>query len=550
MESRGQTVVAGNIDRMIMCESEDGYYLAWTQVVSGMATNVYCMRLNQDGETVWPEAVTIAATTALENIFPFANNPQPHNKITILISHESGVIVPYINRATGNVYVSKVSPSGMLLWGAAGKLLNTTGISVESDICLVDDKIGGAYAMYSGATTCRVQHFDASGNELWTSGGVQVSAAPPTSRPRILSDGLGTGIIMAVYGVDAKVYIRRFTDTTPTPTFTATMIPTYTPTPTSTYTVTPTMTATFTATATPVMSATNTDIPTAIVYAGDIIVDDCENTGTVLNLLGGYWFSFADTAGTGTLISGAGKTVPGSAASSFGKYIFNGTLGTGAAAYVGIGTDLAPDGGSADISLHGGIRFYASGDGKTYTLALTTENITDDAFYETQFTAPAGWALYDLTFSSFTQPSWRTTAKPFDRTNAKSMQLKYSAAGTSFAIELDHISIYLQPTPTVTPTEYIPASGEISLNRNAINTAKQETVNVTGRVFLPQGQAVKMYVYDSAGSLVKKSEYLNSAEYIYWDGTNNASNKVAAGVYVIVVKCGSYSRMLKIAVVK
>ncbi len=211
--------------------------------------------------------------------------------------------------------------------------------------------------------------------------------------------------------------------------------PEYTPTVTSTVTpfFTPTITPTVTMTSTPVL--------------GDIL-DDCEATGSNMNLWGGWWYSYSDT---GTTINAA-KEYPGGPVTGNGAYRAQGTISAGG--YAGAGSNLAPGNVEIDMTAYEGVRLYIKGNGAVVHVAIVTGNFTDVNAYnnwEYSIVTTSSWTLVQIPFSAMTQPY--APALDFDLTRAKDIQFKLSPAG-AFDIYLDDIEFYYPApnTPTVTQT--------------------------------------------------------------------------------------------------
>ncbi|MBM3239173.1 T9SS type A sorting domain-containing protein [Candidatus Poribacteria bacterium] len=69
---------------------------------------------------------------------------------------------------------------------------------------------------------------------------------------------------------------------------------------------------------------------------------------------------------------------------------------------------------------------------------------------------------------------------------------------------------------------------------------------------------VTVYIYDSRGQLVRSfflgtnpaGTYLDRGKAVYWDGKNNAGERVASGVYFYQLKAGRFSDTRKLAVMK
>jgi len=116
---------------------------------------------------------------------------------TMASDGQGGALLCYSHLQIGQpltAYVQRVSGAGTLLWGANGQALDT---NYFYGVCpIVRDAGGGAWIAQEDIVqnNTRVMHFDASGNESWTGGGLV--AMPYETRPVLCEDG-GGGIFLA-----------------------------------------------------------------------------------------------------------------------------------------------------------------------------------------------------------------------------------------------------------------------------------------------------------------------------------------------------------------
>jgi len=75
---------------------------------------------------------------------------------------------------------------------------------------------------------------------------------------------------------------------------------------------------------------------------------------------------------------------------------------------------------------------------------------------------------------------------------------------------------------------------------------------------LSEGADVTVYIYDNRGQLARSfflgtkpaGTYLDRGKAVYWDGRNDAGDRVASGVYFYQLKAGRFSDTRKLAVMK
>lgn len=209
-----------------------------------------------------------------------------------------------------------------------------------------------------------------------------------------------------------------------TPFVTATPSATITPTGTVTpfVTSTPTETTTPTCTATPTITVTSTATPETGVK---ITIDNSSNSGSK-NLLGYIWYTYDDKSNSGTSEiwpkpgsnfekSGSGKDNKGKAAVMKGKVTTMFQWG-----YIGMGTKLAADGQTINVTKCGGVRFWHKGDGKKYRVKLVSAHPDfkqgdGDNHLGVEFETSGEWQLFDMPVYSFVkEPYWGSFVEPDD----------------------------------------------------------------------------------------------------------------------------------------
>ncbi len=327
---------------------------------------------------------------------------------------------------------------------------------------------------------------------------VATSSFTQTTTPSITATPTGTRTITATYtGTNTPTYTITMTYTVVI--ISATITPTYTGTPSRT--VTSTNTSTFTYTATPVNTKTDTPSDTAtltntapITYT-DTPVNTATFTSTVFvptatytsivptslcqtdkmvncsnqDAWGGYWYTYND-AGSTVWPSGAGAFVMSTGGYDGGADCAAQITGTvDAGGQIGMGMQLNANAGSptyqvTDLSGAIGISFYTKGDGGTYEIKIPYTNSSGtelDGYdsYAATFTAPAGWTLVTVPFSSLKQAGWGTAVALLTvLQNAKEVQFQTVASPqASVDLWIDNFTIYgcgatATDTPTTGPT--------------------------------------------------------------------------------------------------
>jgi hypothetical protein len=170
-----------------------GAIVAWEDDRSGSSANhdIYAQRANAGGWLEWAEQGVAICTATGNQQFPY-----------VISDGAGGAIIAWEDQSSDTyryIVAQRLSPSGALLWPAAGVRLTTTD-SYKLSMDLDADGVGGAVATWvdrcNGNYDIYAQRIDASGARQWTNAGVPVCTAGATqSSPRVASDGLGGALI-------------------------------------------------------------------------------------------------------------------------------------------------------------------------------------------------------------------------------------------------------------------------------------------------------------------------------------------------------------------
>jgi len=90
---------------------------------------------------------------------------------------------------------------------------------------------------------------------------------------------------------------------------------------------------------------------------------------------------------------------------------------------------------------------------------------------------------------------------------------------------------------------------EFCLKQNYPNPFNPITTITFG---LPEDNKISLYIYNISGQLVRQYDGFYKAGYhnIIWDGVNNSGRIVASGVYIYYFKAGTYSKQMKMLLLK
>ena len=105
-------------------------------------------------------------------------------------------------------------------------------------------------------------------------------------------------------------------------------------------------------------------------------------------------------------------------------------------------------------------------------------------------------------------------------------------------------SIQAKDVKIITPEDYV-------LNQNYPNPFNPQTTIV---FMLPIRKKISLTVYNALGQRIKtlyNDQVLTAGRHeIVWDGTNEAGNRVATGMYVYTLKFGNYTKSMKMMLLK
>lgn len=186
-----------------------------------------------------------------------------------------------------------------------------------------------------------------------------------------------------------------------------------------------------------------------VIKAG--MLDNCED-GNDLNLLGGLWSVYDDSADNGSsLISPKPFHMQGTGVggSNYAAKITGYVTKKFAYGYAGLTMDLNRSSLDADMSQVTMLRFYYKGDGNDYRVFLRSPNAypaqgDKNDMYGVEFTASADWQRFECPFSNFTQSGYGTVIT-IGEALMKVKSICWQTVGhplSSFELWVDDIEVY------------------------------------------------------------------------------------------------------------
>jgi hypothetical protein len=207
-------------------------------------------------------------------------------------------------------------------------------------------------------------------------------------------------------------------------------------------------------------SAKATDSATPATTSGkacpDGAIDDAEdNDGKIMALKdrGGYWFTYADEAGSSIAPKKFEMAAGGANGSKYAARM-SGKMGKGDSVWAGMGFNFADPKKPYNATAYKGVSFQAKiGAGSTEKVHVTLADINTDPdgkvckekgcynHFGSDLTLTDKWAKYTIPFSTMTQQSgWGDPHPPsIDASKVFGMQWAESTAGTSFDVWVDDV---------------------------------------------------------------------------------------------------------------
>jgi hypothetical protein len=167
-----------------------GVYIAWADKRNGLDYDIYAQRIDSTGNVLWTSnGIAVGAEIGNQSAVDILST-----------SSSNGVMVTWRDGRNGHddIYINKISPSGISSWQQNGILLSSSNFNkLNPNIC--SDGNGGAIVAWQDSTIndwdVYSQKISSNGQIQWTTGGVVVSSAIEIqSHPKNVPDGSGGSI--------------------------------------------------------------------------------------------------------------------------------------------------------------------------------------------------------------------------------------------------------------------------------------------------------------------------------------------------------------------
>lgn len=170
-------------------------YMAWIDNSTG-GYRVYLQRLTVSGATQWTTALLVSSHPQMTWLTEW----------DITSDNDGNAILAFqdIRNVTNNVYVYKVSPTGVFLWGADGIAMSSDTDANNSNMaptltCTTENNVIVAWQRMTTTTTVQYQAINPAGTVLWSDGGISLTiTGSRTTWPQLIPS-LNGDVIMKYY---------------------------------------------------------------------------------------------------------------------------------------------------------------------------------------------------------------------------------------------------------------------------------------------------------------------------------------------------------------
>ena len=186
-------VSASQTNPNIVSDGKGGAFISWEDHRTPNFPTVRIQRINSLGQKIWESSLSAAQSKS-----------QQVNPVMVSDNANGAIIAWQDNRNAldlQDIYVQRVSPSGKLLWGIAGKnIIPFSGDQTKLD--MIADGSGGAFLAWTDSRDGErnpdiySQRINANGLRLWKEEGILICGAPDIQHsPKLARNGSGDVVI-------------------------------------------------------------------------------------------------------------------------------------------------------------------------------------------------------------------------------------------------------------------------------------------------------------------------------------------------------------------
>lgn len=211
----------------VVDDGAGGAFVLWEHK---FPVEILAQHLDAAGQSMWaPGGIPITNPWTGYQASPRAISDGAGGAIVAWLDGRAGFCDPSF-QAECDIYAQRISPTGILLWGAVGKPVTTAahnqglgGIATISDgaggamVAFQDDRINTTSQGGSGGYTVYLQRIDGNGDPVWPTDGIRIGQDPEAgdagaiAQLKLLSDGVGGAIgawYFTSYAGTANISVR------------------------------------------------------------------------------------------------------------------------------------------------------------------------------------------------------------------------------------------------------------------------------------------------------------------------------------------------------
>ena len=171
----------------IVSDGEGGAIIVWEDN-RGADTDIYAQRVNSVGAALWTTDGVPICTSSASQSFP-----------QLVSDGAGGAIIVWQDDRAGStntdIYAQRVNSAGLVVWTVNGVPISTAA-GRQAYPQLASDGSGGAIIVWEGMANVWVQRVNGSGAVKWTADGIALgSGLGDSMKPQVATDGAGGAII-------------------------------------------------------------------------------------------------------------------------------------------------------------------------------------------------------------------------------------------------------------------------------------------------------------------------------------------------------------------
>lgn len=171
----------GNQSKVKMAPISNGEFVFVWQDARNIQSDIYAQKISLAGQVLWQDPFIVFS----DNSAPL---PAPQDNPRIVQTSDNAVVIVWEDKRLDNqnpdLFAQKINATGQKLWNPDGLPVSTAEF-FQRQVRMASDGNGGAYMVWEDARNGNApnidvyaQHFNAAGQELWTTGGLAICTMP------------------------------------------------------------------------------------------------------------------------------------------------------------------------------------------------------------------------------------------------------------------------------------------------------------------------------------------------------------------------------------